>query len=93
MKRRYNDGGKLPPAEEAVRTAVLEPVEPAPMSEKKRMGKIVIGKPGDVSPAERRKIMRDMKMASDPVPKAKGGTASSRADGCAMRGKTRGKMV
>lgn len=23
---------------------------------------------------------------------AKGGTASSRADGCAMRGKTRGKM-
>ena len=27
-----------------------------------------------------------------PVKKAKGGTASSRADGCAMRGKTRGKM-
>lgn len=26
------------------------------------------------------------------VKKAKGGTASSRADGCAMRGKTRGKM-
>lgn len=24
---------------------------------------------------------------------AKGGSASSRADGCAMRGKTRGKMV
>ena len=28
-----------------------------------------------------------------PVKKAKGGTASSRADGCAMRGKTRGKIV
>ncbi len=27
-----------------------------------------------------------------PVKKAKGGTASSRADGCAQRGKTRGKM-
>jgi len=92
MKSRYNDGGKLPPAEEAVRTAVLEPVEPAPMSEKKRMGKTVIGKPGDVSPAERRKIMRDMKMASDPVPKAKGGYVK-KADGCAKRGKTRGKMV
>jgi len=28
-----------------------------------------------------------------PVKKAKGGTASSRADGCAIRGKTKGKMV
>ncbi len=28
-----------------------------------------------------------------PVKKAKGGTASARADGCAIRGKTRGKMV
>ena len=27
------------------------------------------------------------------VKKAKGGTASARADGCAVRGKTRGKMV
>ena len=27
------------------------------------------------------------------VKKAKGGTASARADGCACRGKTRGKMV
>ena len=32
---------------------------------------------------------------SKPKPKkmASGGTASSRADGCAQRGKTRGKMV
>ena len=28
-----------------------------------------------------------------PVKKAKGGTASARADGCCQRGKTRGKMV
>lgn len=28
-----------------------------------------------------------------PVKKAKGGTASARADGCAQRGKTRGKFV
>jgi hypothetical protein len=28
-----------------------------------------------------------------PVRKAAGGTASSRADGCAQRGKTRGRMV
>lgn len=27
------------------------------------------------------------------VKKAKGGTASARADGCAVRGKTRGKIV
>lgn len=32
--------------------------------------------------------------ASAPVKKmAKGGSASSRADGCAQRGKTRGKLV
>lgn len=28
-----------------------------------------------------------------PVKKAAGGSASSRADGCAMRGKTKGRMV
>lgn len=28
-----------------------------------------------------------------PKPMAKGGSASSRADGCAQRGKTRGKMI
>jgi hypothetical protein len=29
----------------------------------------------------------------EPLKFAKGGTASSRADGCAVRGKTKGKMV
>ena len=31
--------------------------------------------------------------ASAPKKMAKGGSASARADGCAMRGKTRGKLV
>lgn len=37
----------------------------------------------------------DIKKAPVPKPKkmAGGGSASSRADGCAIRGKTRGKMV
>lgn len=40
------------------------------------------------------KLPRDL-MPSDlpPVKKAKGGSASSRADGCAQRGKTRGMIV
>ena len=33
------------------------------------------------------------KTASEPVSKAEGGTASSRADGIAQRGKTRGTIV
>ena len=38
--------------------------------------------------------MRPASAASMPVRKAGGGmTASSRADGCAQRGKTRGRMV
>jgi len=37
--------------------------------------------------------MKPASAASAPVKRAKGGTASSRADGCAQRGKTRGKMV
>jgi hypothetical protein len=40
------------------------------------------------------KLPRDL-MPSDPPPvkKAAGGSASSRADGCAQRGKTRGMIV
>jgi hypothetical protein len=67
-----------------------------PMAKRDYSGKMVVGKPGDITPAERKKLKRDMKMASDPVSKAKGGkvgSASARADGCAQRGKTRGKMV
>ena len=91
MKHRYNTGGgifregmEVPANVEDMKSA------PGPMPEKQRMGKLNIDKTGKLTPAERRKLERDMKMASDPIPKAKGGTASSRADGCAMRGLTRG---
>ena len=66
---------------------------PAPLGKKELMDKVEIGKPSDVTPAQRKKVERDMKMASDPIKKAGGGSASSRADGCCARGKTRGKMV
>jgi hypothetical protein len=36
---------------------------------------------------------QDIDSASAPVKKASGGTASSRADGCAQRGKTRGTII
>lgn len=37
---------------------------------------------------------KEASMPASPVKKlAKGGSASSRADGCAVRGKTRGRMI
>jgi len=69
---------------------------PGPMTKKQRMGKMVIGKSSDVTPEERKKIMRDMTMASDPVPgekKFSSGGYTKAADGCCKKGKTRGKMV
>lgn len=36
---------------------------------------------------------QDIRVDGKPVKKAGGGTASSRADGIAQRGKTRGKMI
>ena len=42
----------------------------------------------------RREKMKEVKETPQPVKKmAKGGSASSRADGCAIRGKTRGTMM
>jgi hypothetical protein len=86
--------GKLPPAEEAVRMAVLEPV-PKAKPEPKR--------PAKESPPSRpfraemlKRFGGDMKEPPrDPegAPMRKGGTVSTRADGCAVRGKTKGKMV
>ncbi len=94
MKRRYNDGGGVFREGMEVPANVADMKSaPGPLTEKQRMGKMNIDKTGKLTPAERRKLERDMKMASDPIPKAKGGTASSRADGCAMRGKTRGRMI
>jgi hypothetical protein len=44
-------------------------------------------------PAPKPPIYPDSVPVDEPVKKAKGGTASSRADGCAERGKTRGTMI
>ena len=91
--------GKLPPAEVAVRAAVLEPVPKATPDKKRRPEK---------STAPERPFRAEMlkqyggEMKEPPMPdegptekKAKGGkigSASSRADGCCKRGKTRGKV-
>lgn len=95
MKRRYADGGKLPPAEEAVRTAIAEPV-PQVKPEPKRKPKET-ARPERPFRAEMLKQyggkMKEPPRDPEGAPLAKGGSASSRADGCCERGKTRGKMV
>ena len=63
---------------------------PAPLTEKQRMDKMVIGSKKDLKPGDEEKLS---KIPEPVVKKAAGGTASSRADGCAQRGKTRGKFV
>lgn len=57
-------------------------------------GVFTIEKIGKAKTPKGEKLPRDL-MPSDlpPVKKAGGGSASSRADGCCARGKTRGKMV
>lgn len=42
--------------------------------------------------AQQRKMEKEV-YPPKPVKKAKGGTASSRADGCCVKGKTKGRMV
>ena len=85
------------------------PDEGAPglMSREKRMGNLSIGSPDDLTPKERERFARmpmepvmgeevGMEKKQSKIYKKKlasGGSASSRADGCAQRGKTRGKMV
>ena len=94
MKRRYADGGKLPSAEEAARTAIAEPV-PQIKPEPKRKPK-ESAKPERPFRAEMLQKfggkMKEPPRDPEGAPLAKGGSASSRADGCAMRGKTRGRM-
>ena len=92
--------GKLPPAEEAVRMTVVEPV-PKVKPDTKRRAK----EPAAPERPFRAEMLERFggKMKEPPMPdegptenKAKGGkvgSASKRADGCCQRGKTRGKMV
>lgn len=82
---------------------------PGPLTRNQRMAKTVIGSDSDLTAEERERFSRSMPMEpvvrgeevgmqkrEEKVYKKKlaaGGSASSRADGCAQRGKTRGKMV
>ena len=64
---------------------------PGPMTQRQRMGKTVIGKPGDLTPEERKRLSR---MPDEgPTKKMAAGGYTKAADGCCKRGKTRGKMV
>ena len=50
----------------------------------------------DTTQAKVNRMIEKIKPSKEPVKKAKGGmigSASKRADGCAIKGKTRGKMV
>jgi protein subunit release factor B len=51
----------------------------------------------DTTQAKVNRMIEKVKPTKEPVKKAKGGTikssASKRADGCAIKGKTRGRMV
>lgn len=79
---------------------------PGPMNRRKRMGNLNIDPKGKVTAEDRRMLNPvlepvpgeevGMQKREEKVYKKKlaaGGSASSRADGCAQRGKTRGKMV
>jgi len=73
-------------ADDKVKPVVVKPVKPETTDE-------------DFMPPDIKDKLQDMKnqKAAENYQKtkkfAKGGSASSRADGCAQRGKTRGKMV
>ena len=78
---------------------------PSPMSRARRMDKLVIGKPGDLKPGDRRMLnpvlepvpgeevgMEEQKSKVYKKKMASGGYTKA-ADGCVQRGKTRGKFV
>jgi hypothetical protein len=73
-------------ADDKVKPVVVKPIKPETTDE-------------DFMPPDIKDKLQDMKnqKAAENYQKtkkyAKGGSASSRADGCAQRGKTRGKMV
>lgn len=73
-------------ADDKVKPMVVKPIKPETTDE-------------DFMPPDIKDKLQDMKnqKAAENYQKtkkyAKGGSASSRADGCAQRGKTRGKMV
>lgn len=78
---------------------------PGPLTEKQRMGKMVIGskkdlKPGDrrmfnpvLEPVEGEEVGMEEKKAKVYKKKFASGGYTKAADGCVQRGKTRGKFV
>ena len=86
----FKEGMEVPANIEDMKTAPAPAPAPAPSDR----GVFTIEKIGKVKTPKGEKLPRDL-MPKDlpPVKKAKGGSASSRADGCCARGKTRGKMV
>ena len=64
------------------------------IEERANRGVFTEDKIGKVKTPKGEQLPRDLMPSDLPtVKKAKGGSASSRADGCAQRGKTRGTMV
>lgn len=79
---------------------------PGPLTRAQRMAPMRIGSRKDLRPGDERMLnpvlepvegeevgMEERKSKVYKKKMASGGSASSRADGCAQRGKTRGKMV
>ena len=70
---------------------------PGPMTRRQRMDKLVIGKPGDLKPGDRRLLNPVLEPVDGeeekPKKKMASGGYTKAADGCVQRGKTRGKMV
>lgn len=99
--------GKLPPAEEAARMAVLEPVPEVKTERVVQKKDSAKSTPRTESRSTSNVFRADMlqkfggKMKEPPrdpegAPLREGGSVSSaskRADGCAVRGKTRGRFV
>ncbi len=99
--------GKLPPAEEAVRMAVLEPATEVKTKRVVKKEDAAKSTPRTDSRSTSNVFRADMlqkfggSMKEPPTnlesaPMRKGGlvgSASKRADGCAVRGKTKGKMI
>lgn len=74
---------------------------PGPMSRAQRMGKLIVGKdklnpdnyPMPMEPVKGEEVGMEKKQAKVYKKKFASGGYTKAADGCAQRGKTRGKMV
>ena len=74
--------------------AMPDPGKPTPEEEAKMRAQVEEMKTQEkTDEAYNTAAARSMGTYKEPVKKAAGGTASSRADGCAQRGKTKGRMV